>query len=110
MSVIQDMRLDDPDKGREKFSEVRDSKQSVRRSGKHSTTAWWHPFSAGTLRLGSSSCTIVYQGVATRNNATTREILAHRMGTQPNFAITAFYEVRVVPCSQHARGARRKAM
>jgi hypothetical protein len=26
MSVIQDMRLDDPDKGREEFSEVRGSK------------------------------------------------------------------------------------
>jgi hypothetical protein len=32
----------------------------------------------------------VYQGVATRNDATTREILAHRTRTQPNFAFTEF--------------------
>src|SRR5215208_7919631 len=59
----------------EEFCEVRGSKQPLRRSAKHSTTAWWHPFSVETLRLGSSSCTYVYQGVATRNIATTREIL-----------------------------------
>src|SRR5215208_3858519 len=76
------------------FSEVRGSKQPLKRSGKLSTTRWWHPFSVETLRLGSSSCTIVYQGVATCNSATTREILAHRTGTQPNFAFTEFYEVR----------------
>src|SRR5215204_7142179 len=67
----------------EEFSEVHGIKQPLRRSGKHSTTAWWHPFSVKTLRLGSSSCTIVYQGVATRNDATTREFLALRTGTQP---------------------------
>src|SRR5215213_9877392 len=30
--------------------------------------------------------TVVYQGVATRNIATTREILAHQTGARPNFA------------------------
>jgi hypothetical protein len=58
----------------EEFSEVHGSKQPLRRSGKHSTTACWHPFSVETLQLGSSSCTVVYQGVATRNIPTTREI------------------------------------
>jgi hypothetical protein len=33
MSVIQDMRLDDPDKGREEFSEVRCSKPARNRYG-----------------------------------------------------------------------------
>jgi hypothetical protein len=33
---------------------------------------------------------LVYQGDATRNDATTREILVHRTGTQPNFALTEF--------------------
>jgi hypothetical protein len=79
--------------GEDEFSEVRGSKQPLRRSGKHSTTAWGHPFGVETLRLGSSSCTIVYQGIATRNYATTREILAYRTGTQPNFVMTAFSEV-----------------
>src|SRR5215213_4261644 len=59
---------------KEEFSEVHGSKQPLRRSGKHSTTACWHPFSVETLQLGSSSCTVVYQGVATRNIPTTREI------------------------------------
>src|SRR5215203_5584779 len=72
------------------FCEVHGSKQPLRRSGKHSTRAWWHPFGVETLRLGSSSCTIEYQGVATRNHATTREILVHRTGSQTNFAITEF--------------------
>jgi hypothetical protein len=72
---------------KEKFSEVHGSKQPLRRSGKHSTTAWWHPFSVKTLRLGSSSCTVVYQGVATRNGATTREILAFPARAQLNFAL-----------------------
>jgi hypothetical protein len=49
-----------------------------------------HPFGVKTPRLGSSSCTYVYQGVATRNDATTREFLSHRTGAMPNFALTAF--------------------
>src|SRR5215216_2382981 len=69
-----------PDCVEEKFHEVQGSKQPIRHIAKHSTTAWRHPLSVETLRLGSSSCTIVYQGVATRNDATTREILAHRTG------------------------------
>src|SRR5215212_3959086 len=87
------------------FSEVHGSKQPLRRSGKHSTTACWHPFSVETLRLGSSSCTVVYQGVTTRNDATTREILAHRTGTQPNFALTEFCEV----CSGRLCGSTSEA-
>src|SRR5919107_4008554 len=56
----------------EEFSEVHGSKQPLRRSAKHSTTAWWHTVSVETLRVGSRSCTIkVCQGVATRNDATT---------------------------------------
>src|SRR5215211_1683118 len=58
------------------FSEVGGSKQPIRRSGKSSITTWWHPFSVKTLRFGSSSCTVLYQGVATRNSATTGEIRA----------------------------------
>src|SRR5215218_596858 len=58
------------------FSEVGGSKQPIRRSGKSSITTWWHPFSVKTLRFGSSSCTVLYQGVVTRNGATTGEIRA----------------------------------
>jgi hypothetical protein len=36
----------------------------------------------------------VYQGVATCNDATTREFLAQPTGDQPNFAFAEFYEVR----------------
>src|SRR5215210_3052419 len=69
----------------EEFSEVHGSKQPLRRSGKHSTTAWWHLFDVETLRLGSSSCTIEYQAIATRNSATTREILPHRTGPMQTY-------------------------
>src|SRR5215212_11769545 len=55
----------------EEFSEVRGSKHPIRRSGKHSTTAWWHPFGVETWRLRTIRCTVVYQGVATRDGATT---------------------------------------
>ena len=78
----------------EEFSEVHGSKRPIRRSAKHSTTAWRHPFGVKMFLLGTIRCTVVYQGVATRNDATTREILAHRTGTQPNFALTEFSEVR----------------
>src|SRR5215207_2601371 len=61
---------------KEEFSEVGGSKQPIRRSGKSSITTWWHPFSVKTLRFGSSSCTVLYQGVATRNGSTTGEIRA----------------------------------
>jgi hypothetical protein len=39
----------------------------------------------------------VYQGVASRNGTTTREILAHRTGDRPNFALTEFSQVRRTP-------------
>src|SRR5215207_9345557 len=35
-------------------------------------------FVVKTLRLGTIRCTVVYQGVATRNSATTREMLAQQ--------------------------------
>src|SRR5215203_5882418 len=41
---------------------------------------WRTPLGSKRLRLGSSSCTSLYQGVATRSGATTREILVHRAG------------------------------
>jgi hypothetical protein len=72
----------------ERFCEVRCSKQPIRHSAKHSTTAWWPPSGVEARRVGAIRCTVVYQGVATRNIATTREILAHRIGARPNFAST----------------------
>jgi hypothetical protein len=78
------------------FSEVRGSKRPMICSGKYSTTAWRHRFGFETRRLGTFRCTFVYQGVATRNGATTREIPAHRTGVQPNFASTEFSEVRML--------------
>src|SRR5215216_609080 len=47
-----------------------------------------------TRRLGAIRCTVVCQGVATCNSATTRELLAHRTGAQPNFAELRQGEVR----------------
>jgi len=79
---------------KEEFSEVQGSKHPIRRSGKHSTTAWRHPLGVKTRRLGTFCCTFVCQGVTTRNGATTREILAHRTGAQPNFALSELCEVR----------------
>src|SRR5215213_7430572 len=51
--------------------------------GRRNAATKYHP-----LRLRVS------QGVATRNGATTREILAHLAGARPNFALTEFSEVR----------------
>jgi len=80
---------------KDKFYEVQGSKRLIGRGAQHSTTAWWYPFGIETRRLSNIRCTYVYQGVATRNGATTREILAHRTGVQPNFAFTEFYEVQL---------------
>ena len=55
----------------EEFSEVHRSKRLIGQGGQHSTTAWWHPFGIETWRLSSIRCTAMYQGVATRNGATT---------------------------------------
>jgi hypothetical protein len=52
---------------------VRGGKQPTRRSSKHSTTAWWHLLGVETRRLRSIRCPVVYQGVATRNTATTSQ-------------------------------------
>jgi hypothetical protein len=75
------------------FSEVRRSKQPIRRTAKRQKTAWRDPVGLLTRRLRYSRCTIVYQAVATRNEATTGEIPAHWTAVEPNFRWTAFYEV-----------------
>jgi hypothetical protein len=80
----------------DKFSEVHSSKQPIKRGGEHSWATWRHPFGVETRRLSSVRCAVTYQGVATRNDATTREILAHSAGAQPNFAST-FSEVHMAP-------------
>jgi hypothetical protein len=79
-----------PECGEVEFSEVRGSKRPIICGGKYSTTAWRRRFGVETRRLRTFRCAFVYQGVATRNDATTREILAHRTGTQLNFAFTEF--------------------
>jgi hypothetical protein len=48
--------------------------------------ACWDLFGVETLRLGTFRCTFLYQGVATRSGATTREIPAYKTGARPNFA------------------------
>src|SRR5215212_8071947 len=74
----------------EVFSDVRRSKQPFRPSGKHSTTTSQHTRGVEAWRLSAIRCTILYQGVATRNGATTGEILHPRTGAQPNFASTEY--------------------
>ena len=64
------------------FSEVRRSKRPAKRGSVPSRAAWQHHFGAETPRPSSVRCSVVYQGVATRNAPTTREILAHRSGTK----------------------------
>src|SRR5215211_9011846 len=68
------------------FSEVRRSKRPIECRGRHSFTARWTLFCARIRRVGAIRCTNVYQGVATRNGATTREILAHRAGVRRSSA------------------------
>jgi hypothetical protein len=53
-----------------------------------------HLLGVETRQLRAIRCAIVYQGVATRNDATTREILVHRTGAMLNFVMTEFSEVR----------------
>src|SRR5215208_6703244 len=62
----------------DEFSEVHSSKRPIRSHAKHPTTAYWYPCSVEKRRLGAFRCTNVYQGVATRNDATTREFRGHR--------------------------------
>jgi hypothetical protein len=62
------------------FSEVRGSNQPIRRSGVHTSAAWRCPFGIEMRQLRAIRCAIVDQGVATRNDPTTREILVHRTG------------------------------
>jgi hypothetical protein len=78
---------------KEEFSEVRCSKRPIICGGKYSTTAWRRRFGFATRRLGTFRCTNVYQGVATRNGATTREISHPRTGPKPNFALRGFSKV-----------------
>src|SRR5215211_8572931 len=75
------------------FSEVRRSKRPIRRRGKHPTTACWHPLAGERPRLRSIRCTEVYQGVATRNDATTREILRGRTRAMGEVCIIMRLEV-----------------
>src|SRR5688572_4750772 len=65
------------------FSEVRRSKRSVEVGERHLTPAWREPCDVQKRRLCSVRCTVVYQAVATRNGATTGEILTHRAGAMP---------------------------
>src|SRR5215218_2840453 len=69
-------------KKKDQFSEVRGSKRSVERSGKHHKTAWRNPFADETRRLSSVRCTFMHQVVATRNGATSGEFLHLRTGAQ----------------------------
>ena len=64
------------------FSEVRRCKRPAKRGSVPSRAAWQHHFGAETPRPSSVRCSVAYQGVATRNAPTTREILAHRSGTK----------------------------
>src|SRR5829696_7174505 len=81
------------------FSEVHSSKRPTELSRKRPRAAWWHRFGVETHLPSSVRCAAVYQGVAARNAPTTREILAHMTGAEPNFAFTAFSEVG----TQHSR-------
>ena len=60
-----------PERVEEAFSKVRRSKRTVERTSKHYTKAWRHPFGVETQRPSSVRCIVMYQGVATRNGATT---------------------------------------
>src|SRR5918995_964280 len=55
------------------FSEVRRSKRPDKPGHKHPRGAWRGFFGVLKPRRGSVRCSVVYQGVATRNGATTRE-------------------------------------
>src|SRR5215210_3846906 len=79
---------------KEEFSEVHGSKRPMERFCERSRATWRDPFGLGTWRPCIIRCLDVCQGVATRNSATTREILAHRTGSQPNFVCTKFSEGR----------------
>ena len=62
-----------------------------------------HPVGVKTHRLGTIRCTDLYQGVATRNGATTREILPPSgrsdaaLHEAVNFALLAISEVCIAP-------------
>jgi hypothetical protein len=67
----------------EEFSEVHGSKRFLYVPPSPCLRALLPPFVVKTLRLGTIRCTFLYQGVATRNSATTREMLAQQ-GSQYN--------------------------
>src|SRR5919112_5808032 len=52
------------------FSEVRSSKRPTEIGSWHSRAAWQHLFGVETPRQSSVRCSVVYQGVATRNSTT----------------------------------------
>jgi hypothetical protein len=74
------------------FSEVRRSNRLVYAAAAPPRKPLLYPCGLRTRRLSSVRCTVVYQGVATRNGATTQEILNIRTGATPNCASTAFSE------------------
>ena len=61
----------------DEFSEVHSSKRSTKRCSERSRAGRWHPIGVETRRFGAFCCHVVYQGVATRNHATTREIFGN---------------------------------
>src|SRR5215212_6440697 len=62
------------------FSEVRRSKRPTELSRKRPRAAWWHRFLVEPPLPSSVRCSVVYQGVTIRNDATTGEIPAPRTG------------------------------
>src|ERR671911_2854001 len=82
---------------KDEFCEVHGSKRFLYVPAKPLTTGSATPFVVKTPQLGTIRCSVVYQGVATRNGATTQEMLAHRTGVQVNFALTEFSEVHTIP-------------
>jgi hypothetical protein len=87
------------------FSKVPRSKRPTELSRKRPRAAWWHRFGVETHLPSGVRCAVVYQGVATRNAPTTREILHPRIEAQPNLALSGFSEHRRVPRSFTRAGA-----
>src|ERR687894_1126052 len=77
---------------KDEFCEVHGSKRFLYVPAKPLTTGSATPFVVKTPQLGTIRCSVVYQGVATRNGATTQEILTIRTGATPNCASTEFSE------------------
>jgi hypothetical protein len=87
-----------PPRKRGQFSEVQGSKRPLERGGKHPWAASHSSFGVETGRLRTVRCIFVYQGVAPRNCATTREILVHLIG--------AYSAPERLDEARHSRGVR----